>query len=373
MKAILHLTRDCNLRCKYCYAPAKTKESMSTVTAHQAIDLAIALGKRSACISYFGGEPLLMFDRIVELTEYARAAGQQCGTEMHFRMSTNGTLFDDEILRFCRDNNLLFAISLDGDQAAHDAQRVRANGAGSWQLIDDKLDQILYYNPHTVVTSVVTPATVSRLAPSLEYMWGRGLRYIVHQLDFTHPDWTSELLTDLADSYRAMAAFYLDKMRAGERFHLSIFDDKLRTHTQSPIELGQICDFGTKKISIASDGRIFPCVQFVSDRPDADDYCIGNVSDGLNERRDQLVMENRRERAQCRGCVFVGRCANYCGCLNWQLTGELTVVHGLVCAHEQMLIPIADEIGNQLWNERNGHFLARHYRDHQERFRYSVD
>lgn len=373
MKAILHLTKACNLRCKYCYAPAKTKEAMSVETARKAIDLAIALGRGSACISYFGGEPLLLFDRIVELTEYACARGAEHGTEMHFRMSTNGTLFDEAKLRFCRDHNLLFAISLDGDQEAHDAQRIRVDGSGSWKLVDEKLDLILRYNPHTVATSVITPPTVPRLLASLEYMWGRGLRYFVHQPDFTRPDWTPEVMRELGVSYQQMAALYLDRVRAGERFHMSVFDEKLRSHADSPFELGEVCDFGARKISVAPDGRIFPCVQFVSDRPDADAFCIGDVDSGMNGRRARLIAANKREREQCVGCAHIGRCCNYCGCLNWQLTGRVDRVHGAQCAHEQMLIPIADQIGNELWAERNAHFLAKHYREYQHRFRYAVD
>jgi hypothetical protein len=38
-----------------------------------------------------------------------------------------------------------------------------------------------------------------------------------------------------------------------------------------------------------------------------------------------------------------------------------------------MLIPIADEVGNVLWDERNRHFLDKHYKDYEALFPYSVD
>jgi hypothetical protein len=44
-----------------------------------------------------------------------------------------------------------------------------------------------------------------------------------------------------------------------------------------------------------------------------------------------------------------------------------------MCAHERMLIPIADAIGNELWSERNAHFLEKHYREQAEQFVYSFD
>jgi uncharacterized protein len=373
MKVILHLTRNCNLRCRYCYAASKGPGSMADQTARRAIDLAIRLGGRTACVSFFGGEPLLHFDRIRAWTEYALAAGSKANCKMHFRLSTNGTLFDEEKLAFCRDHQVLFAVSLDGDREAHNAQRVLADGTGSYDLLDSKLDLILRYHPQTIFTSVITPATVDRIHSSIESMWARGIRYFVHQLDYRHPDWTPAHLERLADSYRQAAGFYQAKLRAGERFHMGLFDDKIKTHAHSPFELGQICDFGAKKISIATDGSIYPCVQFISDKPDAQRFCIGHVDTGLTERRDELIRENRREREQCRGCAFNGRCTNYCGCVNWQLTGKITEVPGILCAHEQMLIPIADQIGNALWDEQDRSFLAKHYRDFEQRFPYSFD
>lgn len=373
MKVVLHLTKSCNLRCRYCYAASKGPEHMAAATARQAIELAIAEGGDSACVSFFGGEPLLLFDRIRELTAYALAAGRRAGCRMHFRMSTNGLLFDEHKLAFCRDHGLLFAVSMDGDQQAHDAQRVFPDGSGSYAALQRKLELILRYNPRAIFTSVITPATVERLLPSLETMWAAGIRYFVHQLDYHHPDWRPEHLERLAESYRQAAGFYLDKVRSGEHFHLGLFDDKIKTHADSPFELGRICDFGAEKVSVAPDGTLYPCVQFISDRPDAGDYRIGHVATGFTPRRAELIRANRQPRAQCAGCAFDGRCTNYCGCVNWQTTGRLTEVPGILCAHEQMLIPIADAIGNQLWAEREGHFLHKHYRHNRELFAYAFD
>ncbi|RJO74059.1 MAG: radical SAM protein [Myxococcales bacterium] len=373
MKVILHLTTNCNLRCRYCYAPAKRDVAMPPETAKKAIDLAIQHGNGSACVSYFGGEPLLRFDAIRELTAYATARARERGSQMHFRMSTNGTLFTRDSLAFCRDHNILFAISLDGDREAHDAQRVTAEGTGSWALLDRKLDLILSYNPHTVATSVITPQTVDRLESSIRYIWSRGVRYIVHQLDYSHPDWTPEHFVRLEAAYRALAEFYLEKVRAGEAFHMGLFDDKLKTHAASPIELGVLCDFGAKKVSVAPDGRIFPCVQFVSDRPDAANFCIGHVDRGFTPLRDELIAKNRSGRPDCEGCALLGRCSNYCGCMNWQLTGKVTATPPILCAHERMLVPIADEVGNTLWDERNRRFMRRHYDHFEELFAYGLD
>jgi len=331
-------------------------------TAKQAVDMAIKLGKTSACISYFGGEPLLKFDMIKELTHYAEKAGRGAGCAMYFRLSTNGTLFTESSLRFCRDHQILFAVSLDGDRAAHDAQRPFEGGLGSFDVIDAKLDMILEYNPLAVFTSIITPLNADRMAQSVEYMWNRGIRYFVHQPDFSWPDWDMESFEAMRKSYEGMADFYISKAHTGEHFFMSIFDEKLKPHARKKIELGETCDFGARKLSIAPDGNMYPCVQFVSDRDDAKDYIIGDVINGPSENRDKLVAANKAPRTDCEGCELLGRCANYCGCTNWQTTGSLTKVSPFLCEHERMLIPIADDIGNVLWKEKNKGFMKKHYR-----------
>ncbi len=237
MKAILHLTQQCNLRCRYCYAAKGNRPSMSMETARKAIDLAIKSGKNSACISYFGGEPLLAFDKIRTLTDYAKQQGRKAGKKMYFRLSTNGTLLNEEILQFCRDNEILFALSLDGDQEAHDAQRPTAEGTGSFEAIDSKLDMILSLNPYTVFVSVITPRNAGRLLSSVEYMWERGIRYMVHQTAFSDPSWDRESFEILRQSYVELAKWYIDATRSGEPFFLHMFDDKIKTHAHAPVKL----------------------------------------------------------------------------------------------------------------------------------------
>jgi len=374
MKAILHLTKNCNLRCKYCYAPSKVDESMTIDTARKAIDLVCKLGQTSACVSYFGGEPLLKYEMIKELTEYAALAGERAGKSMHYRLSTNGLLFTEEILQFLKEHNVLFAVSLDGNKAAHDAQRILPNGEGSFDLLNSKLDMILAYNPLAVFTSVITPMSAPHLLESAEFMWSRGIRYTVYQPDYTYHDWDLDTFATLKKSYQQLAEWYLDKTRSGEYFYMSLFDGCLKTHARSPVKLGSTCDFGARKISIAPNGQIYPCVQFVSDRDDAKRFLIGNVDDGLNDNWQRLIKANKQARPQCEGCALLGRCSNYCGCLNWQTTGEITQVSPLVCEHERMLIPIADEIGNTLWKEKNPAFLKKHYKFLNEAFElYGID
>ncbi|MBN2723057.1 MAG: radical SAM protein [Deltaproteobacteria bacterium] len=363
MKFILHLTKECNLRCAYCYAGKHGETlAMTDEIAFRAVDMAISEGKNNACISFFGGEPLLKFPQIKTISEYALKQGIEKKCKIHFRMSTNGTLFTEEILEFCRKNKVYFALSLDGNKESHDLSRHLPDGSSSFDIIDSKLDMILTYNPYTVVTHVITPDNVYFVSDSMNWMWERGLRFVAHQVDFSDERWTPELFVILKKQYEELGKWYLKAARSGTHFFMTLFDEKLKTHINAPIFVGDVCDFGRTKVSVAPDGTIFPCVRFVSDDPDSLNYVIGNVGTGFTKSREYWIMKNLEGRPQCDGCSLVGRCANYCGCTNWTTTGSINEVSPVLCEHEKMVIEIADNLGEILWKEKNPWFIAKHYK-----------
>lgn len=362
MKVVLHLTQQCNLRCTYCYAAKHAYGAMDPRIARKGIDLALKLGKKSACISYFGGEPLLRFDLIRELQDYAEREGAKAGLNMHFRLSTNGTLLTEEILRYLRDHRIVIAISLDGTQVVQDRQRPMIGGGSSFSRIDPMLETLLELFPRTIFVTIITPESAGLLPACADYMWSRGIRRSLWQVQLDNPDWNNENFELLRKSYEDLAQWYVGSLRREANFYFSLFDDYIHTYINGGVRPGQCCTFGREKISVAPDGRVFPCVQFVSDKPEAQDFCIGHVDTGMNARWKELIDANAEPRPACRGCDLLGRCRNWCGCLNWGATGNVTGISPFLCAHERMLIPIVDSTANRLWSQKSAAFLKKHYK-----------
>ena len=73
MNLTLHLTADCNLRCRYCYE-THCKNRMTWDTAKQAVDLVFSYGHKTNGLSLFGGEPLLERALTEEICRYANIA-----------------------------------------------------------------------------------------------------------------------------------------------------------------------------------------------------------------------------------------------------------------------------------------------------------
>ncbi len=74
----INVTRACNLRCKHCYA-STGKPFKDEITAKEIIkaleDMIPYLYPRRREIGLLGGEPLLAWDKCLEIIKYARGSG----------------------------------------------------------------------------------------------------------------------------------------------------------------------------------------------------------------------------------------------------------------------------------------------------------
>lgn len=145
---ILEVTDACNMRCKYCvysdhYFNTRSHgdKLMSFNIAKKAVDdymkNIIQVKKVEAAVvpavTFYGGEPLLNLDLIEKVVDYIKAKypNEKC----RFGLTTNGTLLDDRAIKVLCENDFVITISLDGDQADHDRNRVFKNGKGTYYVV----------------------------------------------------------------------------------------------------------------------------------------------------------------------------------------------------------------------------------------------
>lgn len=138
---ILELTERCNLRCKYCiYNDNCTlnrnfgSRDMTQETASSAIDFLFSHSTEKVSITFYGGEPLLMFPLMKACIEYALQKKQESNKEVSFSFTTNLTLMTEEYAQyFASLPHISILCSLDGPQDIHDAWRQYPDGSGSFE------------------------------------------------------------------------------------------------------------------------------------------------------------------------------------------------------------------------------------------------
>lgn len=154
----LVVTENCNYRCKYCSYSGEYENqrqhnnSMMTFdTAKKAIDYYLAEYEKkknknfteSALIGFYGGEPFLNFNLIKQCVEYVE---ENYKYKVVFFVTTNGSIFNEGIMKFLIEHNFYVSFSLNGYKEEHDRLRVFADGSGTYDVVMKSLNMLKNYD-----------------------------------------------------------------------------------------------------------------------------------------------------------------------------------------------------------------------------------
>jgi uncharacterized protein len=360
MDVALVLTHDCNLGCSYCYAGEKFRKRMSEAVMLRAIDLAFSDGAREVQLSFFGGEPLLEWERLVEATAIAEERARAEGVRLQLMVTTNGTLLDEERVQFLVEHRFFVGLSIDGAREAHEATRPLRGGRSSFDAVVRGLTLLIDGGAWLETISVVDPANVRWLGASVRFLAERGVSRIALNPSFG-AEWSDENLEAWERGYREAAALYVERTLAGRPVYINAVEDHLVTRIKDGYQAEDRCRFGDGSVAVAPSGNLYPCERMVEEDRDGA-LRIGDVFRGLDGgRRMVLGAQCGPVNEECRECAVKSRCSSFCACANRAETGELGVAGGVQCWHSQMALRIADEAGTMLWRARNRCFIARVY------------
>ena len=117
----LHVSHDCNLRCRYCFASTGDfgtghRMTMDFDTAKRAIDWVVEKSgkRRNIEVDFFGGEPLMALDTVKRTVEYARSLEKKHDKCFRFTITTNGVLLDQDTIDYINREMSNVVLSLDG-------------------------------------------------------------------------------------------------------------------------------------------------------------------------------------------------------------------------------------------------------------------
>lgn len=134
----------CEHSCHYCQVSRVSADKilydMSEQTASRALDLVFRSPSPEIKIEFQGGEPLLNFERIVQVVEESREHSKNTCKQVEFVVTTNLALITGEMLKYFKANNVLVSTSLDGPEFVHNANRPRP-GNNSYQLTVENITQ----------------------------------------------------------------------------------------------------------------------------------------------------------------------------------------------------------------------------------------
>ena len=350
MNFTLHLTADCNLACRYCYEK-HTSARMDERTALAACDLLFSFGHKTNGFSLFGGEPLLCRGVIESVLRRCAERNAEIGGKFSYRMTTNGLLLDESFLKLAAAHDIDIALSHDG--LMHDAQRVTKAGGGTAQLLEPKIDLLLSYQPNAIAMLTVLPENAAMIADSVIWLYNRGFSKVNVAID-CRPDngWDDASMETVGHEYARLAEFCAEHFDDERPLHCLNLESKVAAYLED--KPCHECHLGFKQPSIAPDGVIYPCNQFLN-RPE---YRMGDVWRGIDRAAQmRFYRESLKEESSCAGCAIEKRCRHHCACLNYSMTGDMHEVPAVQCANEQALIMAADRMAEKLYKKRSPRFM----------------
>jgi len=117
-----NLTRQCNIRCSYCYVDF-TNETLAFDVWKNIIDFFLEQEWNHKTISFFWWEPLLEFELLQKLVFYSLDYAHRLNKKVSFCIATNFMLVHEKSIHFLHEHNVKIHISINGKKEKNDLQR----------------------------------------------------------------------------------------------------------------------------------------------------------------------------------------------------------------------------------------------------------
>lgn len=171
----ISLTEKCNMACKYCFVSNEFREKKETMSTERFLNIMNDFISHNegnkVYVQYFGGEPLIKMDLIELGNNMLTDAFSEGRIESVYQeIVTNGTLLDNEKIRYFKKNKVKLTISLDGRREINDINRIYANGQGTFEEVARWCSMLRKANGYLSVLLTPNEDNICILSDSIKYL-----------------------------------------------------------------------------------------------------------------------------------------------------------------------------------------------------------
>lgn len=328
MDAAIIVGLACNFSCVYCYEGSMKKgQSMDQETINRLVSFLkeryVSRNKNKLRLDFYGGEPLLYTDTIINITAPLKEFVEGLGGDFQYSLVTNGSLLTREMIAKLLPTGLFGAkVTVDGPPEEHNRLRPFTNGQPSfdsiltnirncnglikigfggnytrdnYKRIEELLDGIKQYN--------ITPETVDTVQFTPVMQTGDK---------FSNPEFTGGCAS--FDEPWVSAASIEVRRQVLERGF------KTPRMTPSP------CMVDLEDAFVVNhDGRLYKCVAMIG-HPE---YSCGDVRNGMQDYSRIYHLDHWRQNSKCPDCEYLPLCFGGCRYMKFQQAGSMEDVECL--------------------------------------------
>lgn len=327
----IYLISGCNLSCRYCYLTA-SKLPIRKLKEDDFISRLTFLEKEKQHHITFafvsGGEPTLNFELLSRIPCICKNAGF---TDVSFELTTNGTLLNDDMIRFVKENNIRLHVSFDGGKDVTDKSRIYKSGKGIFDDVFATIKKLQEQSVNFSCNSLILPHNSDILSAFSFFEENK----IHHTFDFSIDSFDGQYspegsdLFHFRDDLSSALSYCFDRISNNKKLYSDRIISDLRT-----IHYGLVkkyaCGASICGYNIDLDGYIYSCSLNSSTRS----YAIGTLSTGIDYskiRNEGFYSRNVNDNSTCRDCWAKYLCGGGCFALNKMKTGDSSVPYSYLC------------------------------------------
>lgn len=314
----------CNLRCRYCfYADISENRTVASngVMSEETTDIIIdriaeALeGKGTANVSFQGGEPTVA--GLPYFIHFAEKMKEYPDIKVNYALQTNGTLINEEWVKFFADNHFLIGVSLDGYKLNMDQFRFDAENRSVYYTIMDNIRLLKKYKVDFNILTVVTKDLAKHAKALFRFYKENRFQFVqlIPCLPGIHESTDAFALTvnEYASFYIEFFDEWLKELKKGNPISVNLFENLYgMAHGQPPYQCGML-GMCMMQYVIESNGDTYPCDFYC-----LDEYLLGNLHEhsfndfNASQTAKKFIADSKCTKKPCETCRYVKMCSGGC-------------------------------------------------------------
>ena len=341
----LLIAMDCNLRFASTGDYGAGRKLMTVETGKKAIDFLLEKSgnRENLEVDFFGGEPLMNFEAVKQIVDYARSKEQEYHKNFRFTITTNGMLLNQDNIDYINREMSNVVLSIDGRKEVNDRTRKRVDGKGSYDRIVPKYQELVqqrgdkeYYvrGTYTKYNLDFTNDVFSLLDAGFDQISVEPV-----MADPSQPyALTEKDLPVIFREYERLMEQILEYEKTGKKFNFFHFMVDL---DQGPCAIKRLsgCGAGHEYLAVAPNGDIYPCHQFVGNK----DFLMGNVNENKIDENIEKMFErsNVYTKEKCKNCFAKFYCSGGCAANSYNFHGNINDAYDVGCELQKKRIECA--------------------------------
>ncbi len=345
---IVVVTKRCNHLCVYCQAGRAEfqdkKYDMTEETAKKTVDLIFQTPARNITIEFQGGEPLLNWNIIKFIIEYAKTKNEIFKKNLNFSLVTNLSLMTKDKYMYLTNNGINLCTSLDGPDHVHNKNRPFYGQKKTHDIVVGWIEKMREEEKKKKFPKRISalPTLTRHSLKHIEEVIDEYVKYdlgVIHlrQLSFLgcssgeeNKDKFGYNAQEFIDAWKKGMDYIIEKNREGvriaERGAMIFLKKILKEIDTNFLDIRSPCGAGIGQLAYFYDGNVYCCDE--GRMVESDLFILANVYKNKyediaeSERTKTLVTASTLDNFACDECVYKTYCG-ICPVLNYVLYKNL--------------------------------------------------